>query len=128
MDTALLCGFTPERSSQVVSLLRFMKIFPRTIGDADYDRTVGELLAVGGNVPGGTCEVDREEVLILNMPERRIRDLLQRFRRHGIRRPELICMVTPTNRDWTVYELEKQLKMEREAFRNGGIAHEEKET
>ena len=124
IESALLCGMTPDREAEIAGLLHFLRIRAKSVPVSEYDCTLETLIVSKTDSMPTRNEDGMEEILVLAVPQNRIQEILQRFRRHRIRRPKLMCILTPSNSGWTVRELYQELSKEREALQSGETVHE----
>ena len=83
----------------------------------DSGQTVGYLTGWPGSARRSADAGEPEPCLVMSgLPEKTLDALLLRLKGNGINIP-LKAVVTPANRGWTLEQLTRELRREREAFR-----------
>lgn len=124
MNRALLAGLSAERETAVSNLLAFMGFRVRKIRPEECGAELGELLNFQP-VPESESIRLPDEVMVLETDAGTVGRVLERFKRHKLKRPALTCVVTEANREWKLSDLAEELSKEREAMSKGRFAHGE---
>ena len=120
----LLYNLNNEKGGKIRRMCLPLGLRTRLVEPAEYGLTLSQL--VEGQTPetpwAGECFSD-ELLLLVNCPGPLLDRFLQGFRRNKIPPVGLKAVLTPTNSGWTSLELREELAKEREAIRQGQVAH-----
>lgn len=117
-ETVLLYGFRdPQRMREINYVMVQMGIRVKVLKDEQLGQTVGYLAGVKGmeeNPNPETYEPFDKEVLIMHnfTIDKRIDLMLSNIQKRGLEGIPLKCVLTSSNKKWTLYELAKELEKE----------------
>ncbi|MBR1567422.1 MAG: DUF3783 domain-containing protein [Lachnospiraceae bacterium] len=117
-ETVLLYGFNDsQRLREINYVMVQMGIRVKIIKDDQIGQTVGFLAGVKGmeeNPDAEKYEPLNEEIMIMHnfSISKRIDLMLSNIKKRGLEGIPLKCIMTSTNKNWTLYELAKELERE----------------
>lgn len=117
-ETVLLYGFRdPQRMREINYVMVQMGIRVKVIKDEQLGQTVGYLAGVKGMEENPNPETyepfDKEVLIMYNFTiSKRIDLMLSNIKKRGLEGIPLKCVLTSSNKKWTLYELAKELEKE----------------
>lgn len=120
-ESVLLINFQSEETEKAMKRICIsQKIRVRTVGVEDYQQTIGYLAGLKEQeerAASECCEELEQELLVFAaLPDQKLNEILQQMRKAKIQIPYK-AILTPTNQNWTVTELYKEIASEHEAMR-----------
>ncbi|MBQ8983134.1 MAG: DUF3783 domain-containing protein [Lachnospiraceae bacterium] len=132
-ETVLLYGFNDsQRLREINYVMVQMGIRVKIIKDDQIGQTVGFLAGVKGmeeNPDAEKFEPLNEEVMVMHnfSLNKRIDLMLSNIKNRGLEGIPLKCIMTSTNKNWTFYQLAKELEKEHALLTGAPLPEEELE-
>lgn len=123
MISVLIYNLSPKKDSELKMLCRKMNLSAMTVDKSDYGRTLESLLGFTDDTTRKDGEDFDDEMLYLAGLQGGMLNLfLDQLKRKKLSVP-LKAVMTQTNLGFTSYELNRELRAEREAILKGMQAH-----
>ncbi len=129
-ETVLLYGFRDsQRMREINYVMVQMGIRVKVLKDEQLGQTVGYLAGIKGMEENPNPETyepfDKEVLIMYNFTiSKRIDLMLSNIQKRGLEGIPLKCVLTSSNKKWTLYELAKELEKEH-AHLTGGTLSED---